>query len=102
MFKHAIHALIPAFFIAGHSAQAQHVQVEPGAVIAAAAEMPNSTLLWMVDPAVEIIRASGHPCDSVSEMRPASVFIGLTVVCNSSRYAYDIEDQDGRWQVVQQ
>jgi hypothetical protein len=102
MLKYVIRTLIPIICVAGNSAYAQQAHIEPDANIASVEGAPNSTLMWMADPAVGMIRASGHRCDSISAMRPASFSVGLTVVCNGNRYEYNLEDQGGRWQVTLQ
>ena len=68
---------------------------EKGAYIDARIKNKNKFILA----AVSMIRARGYRCDSVSAIRGWFTKPGYTVVCNSSRYEYELEDRGGNWVV---
>lgn len=53
-----------------------------------------------VEALVEITRAYGYRCDTVSAALPWAWSYGFTLRCNGFRYEYEIEDRGGRWTVT--
>jgi hypothetical protein len=81
-------------FAAISEAHAQSVPIEPGAVINK--DAPRGAIA----PAVELIRAKGWRCDSVSAMIPFIMSRGFSLTCNQFNYKYEIEDRGGNWEVT--
>ena len=80
-------------------ATAQSVPIEPDAIISDTDSFPKHKLLRLVDPAVNMIRAYGWRCDSISALRPFLFSRGFTIVCNNYRYEYELKDRGGQWMV---
>lgn len=74
-------------------AMAADVPIEPDAV------MSNNISTSLISPAVDMIRAYGWKCDSISALRPFLMSRGFTVVCNNFSYTYNLEDKGGNWVV---
>ncbi|MCE8523348.1 hypothetical protein KBY24_20090 [Ruegeria pomeroyi] len=93
-------AMVAIFSLTGATiASAQSVPIEPGAIISDTKDFPRSKLLSLIDPGVNMIRAYGWRCDSISAIRPFVFSRGFTIVCNSFNYEYDISDKGGNWVV---
>ena len=61
-------------------------------------EMEMEQAAKLIRAAVEMVRASGYRCDSVSYIGLRSLFwSGIALSCNRLRYSYRLEDVGGRW-----
>lgn len=49
---------------------------------------------------VRLVKAHGYRCDSVSVAKTMAWGNGFVLICNRTRYEYEIEDKGGRWQVT--
>jgi hypothetical protein len=49
---------------------------------------------------VQLVRASGYRCDSISAAIPMALSRGFKLTCNRFSYKYEIEDKGGRWRVT--
>ena len=78
---------------------AQTVPIEKGAVITDTDSNPRHMMLNMADPAVNMIRAHGWRCDSISAMSMFLFSRGFSVSCNKFRYKYELSDKGGNWVV---
>lgn len=92
-------SLSTCFFIYTAPATAQSVPIESSAIISDTTDFPRSKMLSLVDPSVQMIRAYGYRCDSISAIRPFMLSRGFTVVCNNYNYEYDLSDKGGNWVV---
>jgi predicted nucleic acid-binding Zn-ribbon protein len=45
------------------------------------------------------IKLAGYRCDSISYMSRHAFKVGFRVTCNDDRYAYELNDEGGRWVV---
>jgi hypothetical protein len=50
--------------------------------------------------AVQMIRAKGWKCDSLSDITPFAMSRGFHVWCNKFNYGYEMEDRGGNWEVT--
>ena len=70
--------------------------IESGAVINEQLKGQYEVLEEMV----QLVRASGHRCDSISAAIPMIFSRGFKLTCNRFSYKYEIEDKGGRWRVT--
>ena len=56
--------------------------------------------LDVVDSAIQLIKANGYRCDTISAARAMSLTRGLIVVCNRYAYKYELKDRGGNWVVT--
>ena len=64
-------------------------------------EIETAKAAELIRAAVEMVRASGYRCDSVSYVGLRALFwSGIALDCNRYRYSYRIEDVGGNWIVT--
>ena len=64
------------------------------------AQIVNGVTQEQAKAAAELVRAFGYRCDSVSAFMPFALSHGFRLTCNNNRYAYELKDVGGRWQVT--
>ena len=72
------------------------VRIEDDAVIDESFEYETS----IIESTVGIIRAYGYRCDSISGFFYFITSRTFAVICNESRYRYELEDRGGNWVVT--
>jgi hypothetical protein len=69
------------------------VKVEPGA------KLDEAVYPKGINIGVQLIRAHGWKCDSLSSTRFFAASVGFYMRCNQNSYEYEIADRGGNWEV---
>jgi len=72
------------------------VPIESGAVISSKLQQDPD----LVSDLAHFVRASGHRCDTISELQEDSDAPRFKLACDRSAHKYTIEEKDGRWNVT--
>jgi len=75
------------------------IPIEDHSNILETREFPRKKLIGLIDPAVDIIRAKGMKCSSITSMRPLLMSSGFEMICNNYAHRYTFKNKGGRWLV---
>jgi len=72
---------------------------DPGGIYAT---LRDDRVAERINMVVNMVRAAGYRCDSISALSPLlSTHVGFNVYCNEYRYRYNVSDMGGHYVVTQ-